>query len=572
MPLKNFKNVGDLQTFEYLKGKITGVNTNNDTCDITIGDDSYSSVPIFFHCDPDAEEQDNGSLKGAAAAFRTDDDVVVLIERDADTPKIFVVARIGEKRYCLPGITIIISTQTGAEAFAWDLKTDTLAIEVATLSSVVSQIGTAGDELVPSGSVDDEWEREDTAYFSEYDATMNLPILINGDYPDDGLEVIDTVPYPAIPEYNFFGNISKWSFTHYYIDNPFDTEAEPKAPYLMLLYGVSEDGGKDEFEELTGCTWTPDADPSYDNPIRQYLFWNSVFGYNIDGDQAILENLEEALEPFYDSWAEGIWEPVDGDVCDALPVAPYRAVGIAQKNNAAVLFEHAGLCVNWDSGTCSDPETTYSSILRIYLRNDDYLQAGLAKGCFDAVNVEREAIEVTPLALNTILCKTAERHLADVLENFMSMSSNGTTDLPHTGSDSSTPFTRATEEGYVLWKHAGHSYTIGENIHYHYNVPEEPDHVSLAIEGWRASTEGHWEMLTNSDMKETGVAFGTVVVEFEEGIQSTVYVFVQVFGVREEIWPGFSPADTTNLKAYMEENFTFTATGDETRVPKVYLI
>jgi uncharacterized protein YkwD len=403
---------------------------------------------------------------------------------------------------------------------------------------------------------------------------MNLPILINGDYEDDGLYEIDTIPYPAVPEYNQMGNISQWSFTHYYIENPFDENVDKKAPYIIMLYGESELEKHDEYIELTGCVYPSDVDPfNWGNPYRQYLFWNSVFGYNMDGEQCLLENLQTITEEMYDSWVNGIWYPAyEYDICDCKPVAPYKSSGIAKIENKAVIFEHFGLCVNWDTFTseCSSSDD-YSSLLRLYVRNDDVLPAGLAKSCFDAVNDERALLAIPELVLNTILVKTAERHLADLVEHFISMSSNGTAQLPHTGSDSSTPFTRATDLKYNLWLHEGLTYTIGENIHYHWGQDESIDHVSMAIEGWRASTQGHWEMLTNQDMTETGTAHTSFLAELEEGVETTVHIFVQVFGVRQEIWAGFSPVDTTEIKAYMEETFTFTNEGDNTRVPKVYL-
>ena len=68
MPLKNFINIGTLQSYEYLIGKITEVDVDNDTCDLTIGENSYSAVPIFFHCSPESEERANGALLGAAKA------------------------------------------------------------------------------------------------------------------------------------------------------------------------------------------------------------------------------------------------------------------------------------------------------------------------------------------------------------------------------------------------------------------------------------------------------------------------------------------------------------------------
>lgn len=580
MPLKNFKNIGELQRYEYQRGKITGVNTENDTCNLTLkeavlsgeeityNDKTYSNVPIYYHCNPDVEEQANGSLKGAGAAFMEDDDVVVLIERGKDAEKIFVVARIGEKRHCSIGMVVIISTQSEMEAFAWDITNNKLVVATTTLARVRSQLGKTGVELVPSGSEVDTWTPR--PFPSEHDAVLNLPNLVYGDYSSEGFQYIDTVPLPATPTYTWYGGISQWVFTHHYLSNPFDATAEIRAPYMMLLYGQADGSAIDEFEELTGITWPPFIDNGYGEPLRQLIFWHTVFGYPMAGNQAVLENLQVSMEQFFDTWAEAIWTPPpEGQLVELVrPSVQWKSSGIAKINNAAVLFEHAGVCMAWDIPTtqCSSSEW-YKSLLRMYIRNDDILSAGLAKSCFDAVNFERAALAIPELVLNRSLVKAAERHLADLIDMFPDIVAvNGL--LPHTGSDSSTPFTRATEADYNLWMHNAQSYSIGENLNYN---GDDSNPVSAAIEGWRASTAGHWEMLTNQDMKETGLAAASTVIINGLGESVTYYLFVQVFGWRDEIWAGFSPVDTTEMKAYMEETFTFTNEGDNTRVPKVYL-
>ncbi len=114
MPLKNFANIGELQQYEYLQGNITGVDKKSDTCNITIGESSFDGVPIFYHCNPDAEELPNGALKNGAKAFEEDDDVVVLselIDGTIESGKKFVIAHIGLKRKCATvfELTIIVT-------------------------------------------------------------------------------------------------------------------------------------------------------------------------------------------------------------------------------------------------------------------------------------------------------------------------------------------------------------------------------------------------------------------------------------------------------------------------------
>lgn len=152
MPLKNFKTIGELQTYEYLLGKITSIDRDTDTCDLTIGDTEYHDVPIFFHCSPDAEELANGALKEGALAFRTDDQVVILKQRNSEVgtgekPEMFVIAHYSAKRHCDIGVVVIISTQSGEEAFAWNLETNEVVVEVTTLTGVIEELGKSGTLL-----------------------------------------------------------------------------------------------------------------------------------------------------------------------------------------------------------------------------------------------------------------------------------------------------------------------------------------------------------------------------------------------------------------------------------------
>jgi len=96
MPLKNFQTVGELQDYRYLRGVITSVDSGTDTCSVTVGDDLLESVPIFYHCNPDVAERDNGALEGAAGAFAVDDAVIVLQSDE----KVFVVAHVEDKKAC----------------------------------------------------------------------------------------------------------------------------------------------------------------------------------------------------------------------------------------------------------------------------------------------------------------------------------------------------------------------------------------------------------------------------------------------------------------------------------------
>lgn len=71
-------------------GKILDLDGGEDTAKIEIVDkdgngtgEIMEDVPIFYHCDPDVEEKDNGALEGASSAFSIDDEVFIKFEGDS---------------------------------------------------------------------------------------------------------------------------------------------------------------------------------------------------------------------------------------------------------------------------------------------------------------------------------------------------------------------------------------------------------------------------------------------------------------------------------------------------------
>ena len=107
MPRKNFKNIGELQGYEYLKGVVTAVDFDLDTCTLTIGEAGYSSVPIFYHCSDDEIELENGAIEGGSLGFAVDDEVLVLKQRDGLEDKIFVIGHVDGARHCAFQIKLI---------------------------------------------------------------------------------------------------------------------------------------------------------------------------------------------------------------------------------------------------------------------------------------------------------------------------------------------------------------------------------------------------------------------------------------------------------------------------------
>jgi len=106
MPKKNFKNFGEMQGYEYLKGVISSVDGDTDTCALSINGAEHKTVPIYYHCSEDAEEISNGAIEGSAAGFAEDDEVIVLKQREGLENKIFVVGHIDGARVCGSGLMV----------------------------------------------------------------------------------------------------------------------------------------------------------------------------------------------------------------------------------------------------------------------------------------------------------------------------------------------------------------------------------------------------------------------------------------------------------------------------------
>jgi len=81
MPKYQHDNFGDVMGHIFAKGVITAVDSDNDLADVTVeGYQNGVGTPLFYHCTSDSEEQPNGSIAGAAAAFSVDDEVIVMLE------------------------------------------------------------------------------------------------------------------------------------------------------------------------------------------------------------------------------------------------------------------------------------------------------------------------------------------------------------------------------------------------------------------------------------------------------------------------------------------------------------
>jgi hypothetical protein len=89
MPRYEHENWGSVQNHTFMKGTITSVNSSDDTADVTVeGAQNGTDTPIFYHCDPDSEERNNGAIEGAAGGFSVDDEVIVMVTVDGEPVRI----------------------------------------------------------------------------------------------------------------------------------------------------------------------------------------------------------------------------------------------------------------------------------------------------------------------------------------------------------------------------------------------------------------------------------------------------------------------------------------------------
>ena len=108
-----------MQEYEFITGEIVSLDYENDTCEIIIEGDTKTGVPIFYHCNPSAQERSNGAVQGGAFGFAKEDKVVVMRQQKPtdgeNAVKIFVIGHKAGARPCKP-LFIIYSSHSGNEA------------------------------------------------------------------------------------------------------------------------------------------------------------------------------------------------------------------------------------------------------------------------------------------------------------------------------------------------------------------------------------------------------------------------------------------------------------------------
>lgn len=80
MPTIDFRNIGEVLNYEFLRGTITEIDDIFDTCTVTIDGFPVELVPLFFHTSGTGTLRSNGAIQGASAAFRAGDEVIVMRE------------------------------------------------------------------------------------------------------------------------------------------------------------------------------------------------------------------------------------------------------------------------------------------------------------------------------------------------------------------------------------------------------------------------------------------------------------------------------------------------------------
>jgi hypothetical protein len=98
----NIENIGGVVDSRFRKARILKLYPKDDTADIELVDtgEKYLKVPIFYHCEPEAKQRENGALEGAAAAFEEDDIVYVKFKKEGEKLQQPVIIAGEELRSC----------------------------------------------------------------------------------------------------------------------------------------------------------------------------------------------------------------------------------------------------------------------------------------------------------------------------------------------------------------------------------------------------------------------------------------------------------------------------------------
>ena len=318
----------------------------------------------------------------------------------------------------------------------------------------------------------------------------------------------------------------------------------PCAPYMWRFEGAAwQSVLQSLFETITGVSW-----PSGEDWVaRDILFFNPIFGVNLTDFSGLVTRMDAAAAEIFDNWFDLDWA-ADGTPDSA--VGLWLTTGIVENTNGAVVFDAYSVCTdrNYPADDCNDYVNRFISDLHLY-RQQNNMVSGAALEYFNLVNSERADAGLDNLVINPNLQAAAERHAQDMAANLFE---------GHTGSDGSTFSERILGADYLFYRHDQYqSMAYGENTG---ATTEDPE---VLVSGWMSSDD-HRDNILHADYTETGVA----AFIGEDGI---TYV-CQTFGYRAQRWPGFGPVNTAGIQSYLESNFTWGGTGDETRLPRLYVV
>ena len=116
----NVADLDKLAAHKYRWARVLEVHSDWDTVDIELLDaqgqptgEQWQDVPLFYHCRPDAQLRENGALKGAAAAFEANCEVIVELDGFQEVRR--VVARRDGLKACATGAFPVVVSDYLAE-------------------------------------------------------------------------------------------------------------------------------------------------------------------------------------------------------------------------------------------------------------------------------------------------------------------------------------------------------------------------------------------------------------------------------------------------------------------------
>lgn len=100
MPTIDYKDIGEVLSYETLRGTIISLDPATDTCVVSVNGTIVSAL-VFYHCSADGSLRSNGAVLGGAAGFSEGDEVLVL--RKFDWSKVYVIGHVGGIKRCSDG-------------------------------------------------------------------------------------------------------------------------------------------------------------------------------------------------------------------------------------------------------------------------------------------------------------------------------------------------------------------------------------------------------------------------------------------------------------------------------------